>query len=320
MRASVKFKIFTAMLIAAFMLLSSFSTAHADTKDWVLPWSEQTHTMSLNSAMIEHSNVDRSVSKIDVRSGDMLYNGYWHSMLIVFQSMGPDYLQLIAPAGGIVRESSKWHLDVETNDGDVYELQIYGSDSIMYEFSPGDTILTGDKVGELYLLKQHPTLGFEYLVASEPSYLFGVSRWSFADGTDLKDLAVNLYAGPPLPDLVADPIRVDGLESPNYNRVNSAVVYEPKSLILFDTGVTNSGTVDPQQAFNIKWYINGYQVGYGQHSIVTAGMNMTEDNSYLWWSFDPGTYYIQFQVDCDHFIPETDYTNNISGVYIVVGY
>ena len=320
MRNTVKYKAFAAILSLALILFSSIRISHADVNSWVLPWSEQTHTVSLSSAMIEHSNVNKSVPKIDVRSGDTVYTGYWHSMHIVFQSMGPNYLQLIAPASGIVRESSKWHLDVETNDGDVYELQIFGNDSIMYEFSPGDSILVGDRVGELYLLKQNPTLEFEYLVASEPSYLFGVSRWSFSDGTDLKDLAVNLYDGPPLPDLIADPIRIDGLESPNYNRVNAAIVYEPKSLILFDTGITNGGTADPAQSFNIKWYINGYQVGYGQHNIVPAGMDITEDNSFLWWKFDPGTYYVQFQVDCDHFISESDYTNNISGVYIVVGY
>ncbi len=318
MRSSVTRKILATMLIAALVLLSSFSTAHADTESWVLPWDELAHT-SLSSAVIEDSNVTDVRSKVSVRAGEGLYNGYWHSMYIVFDSMLSYYLPLIAPAGGTVLESSPWHLDVQTGDGDLYELQIYGSNSTMYTFAVGDTILAGEDVGEIYLLDQEPTLGFEYLVSSEPSYLFGVSRWNFTDGTDLKDLSVNLYSES-RPDLVADAITVNGLESPNYYGVNAAIVYEPNSWILFDTGITNSGTADPEQTFNVKWYINGYQVGYGSHSIVPAGTDMTEDNSYLWWAFDPGTYYIEFVVDCDNYILELDDTNNTSGVYIVVGY
>ncbi len=262
------------------ILACSLSAAHADRESEALPWDELVHT-SLSSAVIEDSNVTDVQAKVSVRAGEGLYNGYWHSMYIVFDSMLSYYLPLIASAGGIVLESSPWHLDVQTGDGDLYELQIYGSNSTMYSFAVGATILVGDDVGEICLLDQEPTLGFEYLVSSEPSCLFGVSRWNFTDGTDLKDLAVNLYSGPPLPDLVADAITVDELASPNYYGVNAAIVYEPNSWILFDTGITNSGTADPEQTFNVKWYINGYQVGYGMHSIVPAGTDMTEDNSYL---------------------------------------
>lgn len=287
-------------------------------ENWVLPWSELENKY-LNSAIIKNSDVTETKSIVNVRSGGDLYSGFWHGLNIEFSSMLRNYLPLIAPAGGTVLESTQWYIDVKTFDGDLYELEIYGASSAMYTFTPGDTIYMGDEIGEVYLLDQEPTLGFEYLVTSEPNSLFGVSRWNFTDGTDLKDLDANLYSES-LPDLVADPIRVDGLESPNYNRVNADVVYEPKSWILFDTGVSNIGTADPAQSFNIKWYINGYEVGYGMHSIVPAGTDMTEDNSYLWWAFDPGTYYIEFVVDCDYFIPEMDYTNNVSGVYIVVGY
>ena len=141
-------------------------------------------------------------------------------------------------------------------------------------------------------------------------------------GIDSNQMAgyVSLDTGPALPDLVADPIRVDGEISPNYYRVNATTVYEPKSPILFDTGIWNVGNADPQQTFNIKWYINGYQVGYGMHEIVPAGWHITEGNTYLWWSFDPGTYYVEFVVDCDNYIQESDDSNNRSGIYITVGY
>jgi hypothetical protein len=149
----------------------------------------------------------------------------------------------------------------------------------------------------------------------------------FVEGFDLKvasKYGANLYS--PYPDLEVYPaVRVlneDDILSPNYSGWNVPKVYEPRAWILFDTGVRNSGQATPEQAFSIQWLVNGQpvQLSNDKHCVVPPGWNITEDNSFVWLQFEPGTYYVEFVVNWNSLVEESDYSNNRSGITIYVGY
>ncbi|MCE5189615.1 MAG: hypothetical protein LLF75_10625 [Eubacteriales bacterium] len=88
--------------------------------------------------------------------------------------------------------------------------------------------------------------------------------------------------------------------------------------IFFDTGVRNDGAVDSSE-FNIKWFVNNVTEGYGGHQGVPAGYNDVSDNSQFYWTpREPGTYLIEFSVDCDDFILESNEENNSVEITIIV--
>ena len=88
--------------------------------------------------------------------------------------------------------------------------------------------------------------------------------------------------------------------------------------VVFNAGVTNAGDADAGE-FNIKWLINGTQVGYGGHIGVAAGATETNDNSeYIWTPDLPGTYTIRYEVDTDQHIAESDETNNAAEMRVAV--
>ncbi|ADL50684.1 CARDB domain-containing protein [Clostridium cellulovorans] len=79
--------------------------------------------------------------------------------------------------------------------------------------------------------------------------------------------------------------------------------------ILFDSGIRNNGVT--AESFNIKWYVNNVQVGYGGHGEVPEGRTVMNGNSSLSYTFkNPGTYTITFEVDSDNHISEFNETNN----------
>ena len=331
MKRVLSFKALISVLLIALILITGLPTARADTVNWVVPWSwgDLQERVNAFSAIIKKTDVTETTDSINFLTQAGVYRGYYHFTNIELQSNDSfigDGAELIAPASGTVIESWKNGLTVETYDGDLYRLQII--DRTMTEFSVGSNIETGDSIGYLefkYYYKDdnpglHAHLWFEYLVISEPSHLFGISKWSFTEGSNIMDLNPYLY-DPPMADLVADPIMMYGWESPNLDDIDVAFVWEPRSAILFDSGITNIGDANAAQIFNVKWFINGYEVAYWGHDPIPAGMDMTEiGSSSLQWSFEPGTYYIEFVVDCDNHIQESNDTNNTSGVYITVGY
>lgn len=87
---------------------------------------------------------------------------------------------------------------------------------------------------------------------------------------------------------------------------------------LFDSGVKNTGQA-PSSSFNVKWYVNGVQVGYGGHEGIASGATVLNGNSSLLYTFPaPGTYTITFKVDCDNHITEVHESNNITSITVTL--
>jgi hypothetical protein len=80
-------------------------------------------------------------------------------------------------------------------------------------------------------------------VGGASSFVILSAIWSPSTSPITYNLAV--------PDLVADQTRVYGLESLNLNGLNVAMVWEPYSSIILDSGITNIGGADTAQAFNM---------------------------------------------------------------------
>ena len=102
----------------------------------------------------------------------------------------------------------------------------------------------------------------------------------------------------PLPDLMPTEIVYD-----------SASVSIGKN-IYFDSGIRNDGAVD-SEGFNIKWFVNGEQLGHGGHPGIPAnGVDMTSNSQFSWAPPAAGDYVIEFFVDSENTLKETDESNN----------
>ena len=97
--------------------------------------------------------------------------------------------------------------------------------------------------------------------------------------------------------------------------VPSMIVYEMESLLVgqeiyFDSAIRNDGKVD-SEGFNIKWFVNEAQMGYGGHPGVASGvLDLSSNSQFSWTPPAAGQYKIEFVVDSDDFIKELDETNN----------
>ena len=105
--------------------------------------------------------------------------------------------------------------------------------------------------------------------------------------------------------------------------VPTEIIYDISDLhigqeIFFDSSIRNDGTVDTTE-FNINWFVNDVSKGYGGHQGVPAGSEDFSYNSQFYWTpTGPGTYTIEFAVDCDAFIAESNEENNSVFITIVV--
>jgi len=102
----------------------------------------------------------------------------------------------------------------------------------------------------------------------------------------------------------------------------TAITFTPTNavagnVIAFDSGVKNQTLVD-SGSFNVKWFIDGVQVGYGLHVAVAGNTTMLNGNSSLSWTSTAGTHTIQFSVDVDNGIVETNEGNNNTSITITV--
>jgi subtilase family serine protease len=101
------------------------------------------------------------------------------------------------------------------------------------------------------------------------------------------------------------------------------IIYDDSSLsvgnqIIFDSGIRNNGNTGTG-SFNIKWYVNDVQVGYGGHEGIPANSTVLDGNSQYWWTpASPGTYIIKFVVDNDNAVLEFDESNNEKSVTVTV--
>jgi hypothetical protein len=105
--------------------------------------------------------------------------------------------------------------------------------------------------------------------------------------------------------------------------VPTTILYDVSQLaigntVLFDSSIRNVGAADAD-GFNIKWFVNGIETGYGGHPGIRAGAEDKDSNSLFKWTPDQaGTYKIEFVVDSDGFIEELNEKNNTSSVTVTV--
>ena len=105
--------------------------------------------------------------------------------------------------------------------------------------------------------------------------------------------------------------------------IPTAIQYNSGSIaiskrVLLDSGIQNNGGSDTG-IFNIKWFVNDAQVGYGGHDPVAAGATDLNGNSaYEWTPSAPGTYIIRFVVDPDQNVVESNESNNEASITITI--
>ncbi|HEY7697299.1 MAG TPA: CARDB domain-containing protein, partial [Vicinamibacteria bacterium] len=103
-------------------------------------------------------------------------------------------------------------------------------------------------------------------------------------------------AAPSLADLVVDDL-----------------AFNPPPTVGVETVVTarlrNAGTVDAPQ-FNIKWFLDGGEVGYGLHRALPAGATSSDNVRFFWTPSTPGTHRLRYVADVDSHVDESNEANN----------
>lgn len=89
------------------------------------------------------------------------------------------------------------------------------------------------------------------------------------------------------------------------------------TVVTFDSGVRNGGTAGTG-GFNVKWFVDGVQVGYGGHAGVAAGATVLAGNSAYTWTATAGTHTIRFALDVDGHVLESNEGNNSIAVTVTV--
>ena len=95
----------------------------------------------------------------------------------------------------------------------------------------------------------------------------------------------------------------------------TSIIYTNTNLLVgtpinFDSGIRNNSNSN-SGGFNIKWYVNGTQLGYGGHGSIPAYSTVLDGNSQF--TFTPtasGSYTVTFVVDADNHVLETNESNN----------
>lgn len=115
-------------------------------------------------------------------------------------------------------------------------------------------------------------------------------------------------------------IKTEEIPLPDLSPVT--ITYTPATIragtkISFDSGIQNSGEVGTS-SFNIKWFVDGVQLGYGSHTGVSANTVVMEGNSQATWIATKGTHIITFLVDADNRVRESNETNNQTSLTITI--
>ena len=102
----------------------------------------------------------------------------------------------------------------------------------------------------------------------------------------------------------------------------TAILYNPADLVsgktvFFDSGVQNSGS-QGTGVFNVRWFVDGVSLGYGSHAGVPANSTVLDGNSQFSWVAVVGTHTIEFAVDVDNHVLESNESNNSRSVTVTV--
>ncbi|MBU0759796.1 MAG: hypothetical protein KKA34_05480, partial [Candidatus Omnitrophica bacterium] len=73
----------------------------------------------------------------------------------------------------------------------------------------------------------------------------------------------------------------------------------------------NQGSVSTGRGFNVKWHLDGTQIGYGSHTALAAGATSNGNVSYDWMIPTAGSHTLKFTADCDNHISESNEDNNL---------
>lgn len=93
--------------------------------------------------------------------------------------------------------------------------------------------------------------------------------------------------------------------------------YKKNQLQTYKVAVQNLGDVN-SAAFNIKWFVDGKQVGSdATHAGIPKNTTMNNDNDELKHTFpDSGPHLIQYVIDVDNSVVESNEENNKIGFYV----
>jgi hypothetical protein len=105
----------------------------------------------------------------------------------------------------------------------------------------------------------------------------------------------------------------------------TGITYDGSTLVVgtsthFDAGINNLSTTADALGFNIKWLVDGQDVGaYGSHDGISRDTSVMDGNSQFDWSFSTaGTYTVTFVVDVDDHVAESNEGNNSTDVTVQV--
>jgi len=73
----------------------------------------------------------------------------------------------------------------------------------------------------------------------------------------------------------------------------------------------------PSGVFNVKWFLDGVQVGYGSHASLAPG-EVSNGNIRFDWTPTAGRHRLRFRADVDNQVPELDEDNNSATVTVRV--
>jgi subtilase family serine protease len=69
--------------------------------------------------------------------------------------------------------------------------------------------------------------------------------------------------------------------------------------------------------FNVKWFLDGAQVGYGSHASLAPGQ-VSSGNVRFDWTPTAGRHTLRFRADVDNQVPELSEANNRASVTVQV--
>ncbi len=102
--------------------------------------------------------------------------------------------------------------------------------------------------------------------------------------------------------------------------VNSILFPAPPTLnqpTVFEAYLRNLGPVATGE-FNIKWFLDGVEVGYVRHAALGAWQRSTDNVYFNWTPTSPGTHSLRYVADVDGEVAEDDETNNAHQISISV--
>ncbi|MBI1978664.1 MAG: hypothetical protein HYS62_01220 [Candidatus Aenigmarchaeota archaeon] len=113
---------------------------------------------------------------------------------------------------------------------------------------------------------------------------------------------------------VSKPVKDGFPELTGYNEgPTNYQIGEPQ---IYKIAVQNLGDVDSGQ-FNIKWFVDGSQVGHGSHNGVPKNETVNNDNDELIHTFnDAGPHLIQYLIDSENKVTESNEDDNRISFYV----